>query len=215
MLYDRVKRVLDIVIASSALIILSPVMLLIALCIKLNDGGTIFTDSPRVRVGQNGKKFFMLKFRSMIPNAHERMNEGEWKGFEKKWKDNNGKLPISEDPRITRVGKIIRRTDVDETPQFINVLMGNMSIVGPRPLPADQIERNLKKYPQIKKYLKDALSAKPGITGVWQVSGRNSIPTVEQYIMNADYAKRKSILYDLYIILKTPIAIVSRRGAYE
>lgn len=215
MLYYPAKRILDIAISLFALIVLSPIMLIIAIAIKINDGGTVFTDSPRVRVGKNGKKFFMYKFRSMVPGAHERMNDGEWKKFEKKWKNNSGKLPINEDPRITKVGRIIRRIDIDESPQFINVLLGNMSIVGPRPLPADQIERNLKQYPQIKKYLKPALSVRPGITGVWQVSGRNSIPTVKQYEMNADYAQRESLIYDLWIILRTPFAVITRFGVYE
>jgi lipopolysaccharide/colanic/teichoic acid biosynthesis glycosyltransferase len=156
----------------------------------------------------------MYKFRSMIPNAHEKIRNGELKEYQDQWKK-HGKLPIKEDPRITRVGRIIRRTDIDEIPQLINVLLGNMSIVGPRPLPADQIQRNRQQEPRIEEYMKDVFSVKPGITGVWQVSGRNSIPTHDQYRMNAQYAKRRSILYDLYIILRTPFAVLTRRGVYE
>lgn len=215
MFYEISKRLLDIIGALVGIILFSPAMIVIAIAVKLYDGGPVFYDAPP-RVGKNGKLFKMYKFRSMILNAHEKIKtDPEFKKFYKKWKENQGKLKIAEDPRITPVGRIIRKTDIDETAQFFNVLKGEMSIVGARACFADELEDYKKQFPEIKKYLKIAQTLKPGITGPWQVSGRNNLTVPQRFRIDAKYAKRKSILYDIYIILKTPFAMISRLGAYE
>src|SRR5690606_27178244 len=122
MFYEITKRLLDIIISLICIILLAPIMLLTAIAIKLSDGGPIFDDAP-LRLGKNGKPFVMYKFRSMVVNAHQRIKtDPQFKKSFEKWSENNGKLRIDEDPRITRVGRILRKTDLDETAQFFNVL---------------------------------------------------------------------------------------------
>jgi undecaprenyl-phosphate galactose phosphotransferase len=158
----------------------------------------------------------MYKFRTMIPDAHREILENpEYTNLKKRWEGNGNKLKIDEDIRITPVGRILRKTDLDELPQLINVLIGQMSIVGPRPMYKDELERHLKSNPKDKKYLKDIFSVKPGITGLWQVSGRNEIPFNKRLKMDAEYAKKQSFLLDIKILLKTPYVVLTRKGAYE
>ena len=120
-------------------------------------------------------------------------------------------MTLNEDPRITKIGKLIRQTSIDELPQLWNIFKGEMSLIGPRPIRKVETDDAIKRYgPKIEKLIKESLSVKPGLTGPWQVSGRNEIPWDQRVAIDADYAKRKSILYDIYIILKTPFAMISK-----
>lgn len=212
-LYLVSKRIIDILISALALVLLGPLMLLIALAIKLeNPKAPVFADTPK-RVGKNGKKFYMYKFRSMIPDAHQYLEDHPV--LKAKYEAHQGKLKINEDPRITKVGSFIRRIDLDELPQFINVLKGDMSIVGPRACYPDERLRYLRDYPELREYIEDAIKVKPGITGLWQVSGRNSLPTAKRLEIESRYVRERTLALDLKIILKTPLVIITRKGAYE
>lgn len=213
MFYDFVKRAIDIVGAFVLLIIFSPILILTALMIKITSPGPIFADIPN-RVGRNGKMFRLLKFRSMIVNAHNLMKtDPRFKELYAQYKKSSYKVPIDNDPRITSIGKFIRRYSIDEMPQFINVLLGEMSIVGPRAYYPDELENQQEKYPKTKELVKEVLKARPGITGYWQVSGRNQVNFDQRIEMDAYYARKKSIIFDILIMLKTPWAMVSGRGA--
>lgn len=211
MFYDFIKRMVDIVGSIIGLILLSPILLLVALAIKLGSFGPVLADTP-MRVGKNGKLFKMYKFRSMIANAHRLLRtDPRFKKLYEKYKKSSYKL--TEDPRITKVGKFIRKHSLDELPQLLNVLKGEMSLVGPRAYYPDELSEQQKNYPESQEYVRVILSGKPGITGVWQVSGRSEINFDERVKMDAFYVQRKSVLYDLWIILKTIPAVLSGRGA--
>lgn len=211
MFYDFAKRLLDILGSVLGLILLSPLFLFATIAIKVDSEGPILADTPR-RVGKNGKLFKMYKFRSMIANAHKLLRtDPRFKALYEEYKKSSYKL--TQDPRITQVGKFIRKYSLDELPQFINVLKGEMSLVGPRAYYPDELDEQQKNYPQSKKFVKIILSGKPGVTGVWQVTGRSEINFEKRVKMDATYVKRKSILYDLWIILKTIPAVVAGRGA--
>ncbi len=213
MLYDFLKRIMDILGAIVGLILLSPFLLFISLFIKLNSEGPILAPTP-MRVGKNGKLFYMYKFRSMYKNAHELLhNDPKYRELLEKYKKNSYKLSIDEDPRITSIGKFIRKASIDEFPQFLNILRGEMSLVGPRAYYPFELEEQQKKYPQSREFVKIILSAKPGLTGVWQVSGRSEINFDKRVEMDARYVQRRSILYDIYLILKTIPAVLTSRGA--
>lgn len=211
MSYKKIKRILDVILSLILLIILSPLFLLVAFLIWITDGNEIFVKEP-LRLGIRGKEFKMYKFRSMIPNAHKIIHEDI---LYEKWKKNEGKLKLDEDTRITRIGKFLRRTDVDELPQLFNVIRGNMSLVGPRPMYQEEANRYLGKYPEGEKYIKRILKVKPGITGIWQVSGRNSIKFKDRMIIEAKYASHINFVDDLKIFLKTPLVVLTRKGVYE
>jgi exopolysaccharide production protein ExoY len=211
MLYKAAKGILDFTAAIVIGIIFFPFCILIALAIKLTSAGPVFADTPK-RVGKNGKHFRMYKFRSMMLNAHQKLRtDPALKKLYEEYK--RGSYKLRDDPRITPVGKFIRRFSLDELPQIINVLRGEMSIVGPRAYYPDELSEQQKIYPGSKKHVKEILKVKPGITGFWQVSGRSEVNFDKRVEMDADYAKRRSILYDLLIILKTPWAMVSGKGA--
>lgn len=211
MVYSFIKRILDIISAAILLIIFSPVFILTALAIKLDSDGPIFADTP-MRVGKDGRLFRMYKFRSMIQNAYEILSTNpEYKKLFEEYKKSGFKL--KHDPRVTRVGHFIRKYSFDEIPQFLNVLKGDMSLVGPRAYYGDELNYQQKKYPETKPDVKVVLSVKPGITGLWQVSGRSQINFDKRIKMDAEYAKRRSIIYDLTIVLKTPAAMLSAKGA--
>lgn len=211
MYYDTAKRILDFILSIFLLILFFPVILITAVAIKLDSAGPIFADTPR-RVGRNGKLFRMYKFRSMVKNAHELLiTDDDYKNLYDEYKKSGYKL--RQDPRITRVGRIIRKYSLDEIPQFLNALNGEMSIVGPRAYYPDELAAQQKKYPYTKDEVKIVLSVKPGITGVWQVSGRSEINFDKRIQMDASYASKRSILYDLQIIFKTPGAMLSGKGA--
>lgn len=210
MIYDFLKRILDILGAVVGLLISAPIFAVTAIAIKLDSPGPIFADTP-MRVGKDGRFFKMYKFRSMVLGAYELLLKDP--KLLKKYKQNNYKLEIGEDPRITMVGRFIRKTSIDELPQFFNILRGEMSLVGPRAYYPFELEEQQGKYPNSREFVKIILSAKPGITGIWQVSGRSHINFDKRVELDADYVQRKSILYDIYLILKTIPAVLSGKGA--
>lgn len=212
MVYEFTKRIIDITAVFLLSIIFSPFLIILPILIKRQSTGPILYRHKRV--GKDGKEFRLLKFRSMYQNADEILLQN--KALQRQFKNQKGgwKIQADSDPRITPLGRFMRRFTLDEFPQLINVLKGEMSLVGPRPYRkdevGDEIKEQLKKYPHLKKEIKVLLSVKPGITGPWQTSGRNEIPWDQQIKLGADYARRKSILYDIWIILKTPFAMFSK-----
>lgn len=209
--YEAIKRLLDILFSSILIIIFLPVMLVVATAIKIDSRGPIFADTPS-RVGKNGMHFKMYKFRSMIRNAHELLREDP--KFVKLYHDYKmGSYKLINDPRVTKVGKFIRKHSLDEVPQFFNILLGDMSLVGPRAYYPDEIKEQQQKYPDTKQAVKIVLSVKPGLTGFWQVSGRSEINFDKRIQMDAEYVKKRSIIYDLKIVAKTPWAMISGKGA--
>ena len=215
MFYPKIKRFGDILISLILIIIFSPLLLILAIIIKLSDGKEIFLHDP-LRIGLNGKEFFMYKFRTMIPDAHrEIMENPKYKKEKREWLKNGGKLRIKEDPRITRIGKILRVLDLDELPQLFNILKGEMSFVGPRPSYHSEMLRYLKKYPEKENIVESIWSIKPGLTGVWQVSGRNEISFEERIEIDAKYAQNYDLVLDLGILLQTPYVVLTRKGVYE
>ncbi|MBI2040271.1 sugar transferase [Candidatus Microgenomates bacterium] len=210
-MYDFLKRLIDIIGSIVGLIIVSPIFLMVALAIKLDSKGPILADTP-MRVGKEGKLFKMYKFRSMIANAHDILRtDPSFKKLYEEYKKSNFKL--TKDPRITRVGKFIRKYSLDELSQLVNVLKGEMSLVGPRAYYPDELDQQQKSYPESKKFLSIILSGKPGVTGLWQVTGRSDINFDKRVKMDAEYVQKKSILFDFWIMLKTIPAVVSGRGA--
>lgn len=208
MIYSFFKRVLDIVGSLIGIVVSSPLMLVTILLIKLDSPGPIFADTP-MRVGKNGKLFKMYKFRSMIVGAHDMLQKNPQ--LLKQYKQNSYK--IQDDPRVTRVGRFIRKVSIDELPQLFNVLKGEMSLVGPRAYYPFELQEQQEKYPQTEKFVKIILKARPGLTGVWQTSGRSEINFDKRVEMDASYVIRRSIFYDIWLILKTIPAVVARRGA--
>jgi len=212
MVYELVKRLIDIIAGVAGILIFGLPMAFITIAIKLDsDGPALFT---QVRVGRGGKLFPMYKFRSMVKDAEmvlERWKLENPKLWEK-YKANNFKL--KDDPRITSVGKMIRRYSLDELPQFLNVLKGEMSLVGPRAYKPDELENHQHAYPQAKDDIEMILTVKPGITGPWQISGRSETSFGERIKIDVGYAQRKSLLEDLSILFTTPMAVVRGKGAY-
>ncbi len=211
-MYETLKRTIDITSSLVVGLIFLPIFLLIMLAIKLDSPGPIFYRAKRV--GKNGKVFDMWKFRSMVDNADTFLlkNPQYMKVFKQKagWKFNNA----GEDPRITRVGRFIRKYSLDELPNLINIFFGEMSIVGPRAYRkdkvGDEISEMLKIYPNLKEEMAAALSVKPGLSGPWQVAGRNKLSFDTRIRLDATYAKNKSIMNDIVILLKTPFAMLNR-----
>lgn len=202
---------MDIMLASILLLIFLPVCFFVSLAIKLDSEGPIFADVPE-RVGQDGNLFKMFKFRSMIKNAHVLLHtDSRFKTLFDQYQKDSYKL--KDDPRVTAVGKWIRKHSLDEIPQLINVLMGEMSIVGPRAYYPDELENQQKKHPDTKKFVAEVLSVKPGITGLWQVSGRSEVHFDKRIALDAEYIKSISLFEDICIIIKTPLVMVSGRGA--
>ena len=206
-----IKRSIDVVLSIILIIFFSPIAIVTAMAIRLETPGPIFADTPP-RVGKNGKPFRLYKFRSMIANAHNllRTDPKLAKLFEE-YKKNSYKLV--NDPRVTGVGKFIRKHSIDELPQLVNVLKGEMSIVGPRPYYPDELEEQQKKYPNTKKYVQEVMDVKPGITGLWQTSGRSEINFDKRIEMDAHYARNKSLMLDLMIMIKSPIVMITGKGA--
>jgi undecaprenyl-phosphate galactose phosphotransferase len=201
------KRVFDIIFSFIALLILSPIMLIIAIAIKISSRDSKIFYSHQ-RVGINGKKINVLKFRTMYPDAEQKLQEilRENPELKTEWEK---KFKLKNDPRVTPIGKFLRKTSLDELPQFFNVLKGDMSIVGPRPV----TEEELTKY--YKDKTKYYISVKPGITGYWQVEGRSDVENYKERVdMDVWYIKNQSLLLDLKIILKTIWVIIKGKGAY-
>ena len=210
--YNRgLKRFVDVVCSLFLLILFSPVCVVVGFAIIIDSDGPIFADVPE-RVGQNGKPFRMYKFRSMIRNAHVLLHtDARFKELFLQYQRDSYKL--KDDPRVTRVGKWIRRHSVDEIPQLLNVLRGEMSIVGPRAYYPDELENQQKKHPETQRYVKEVLSVKPGITGLWQVSGRSEVHFDKRIALDAAYVDTISFWQDLSIMIRTPLVMVSGRGA--
>lgn len=210
-LYEVAKRSIDIIFSFVLLILFSPIILGVALAIKLDTPGPVLADTPE-RVGKGGKLFKMYKFRSMVQNAHEILRENP--KFTKLLAEyKKGSYKLKNDPRITQIGKFIRKYSLDEVPQLMNILRGDMSLVGPRAYYPDELREQQKNYPQTKDAVKVVLSVKPGLTGYWQVNGRSEINFDKRIEMDAHYVKKRSILYDLWIIMKSPWAMLSAKGA--
>jgi len=212
MFYRRyIKRIIDIIGALVGILIFTPVMAAVSVFIKVvSPNGPILADIPD-RVGKDRKPFRFYKFRSMYPNAHELLKKD--KDLYKKYVENNYKLSTDEDPRLIRGGGFLRKSSIDEFPQFFNVLKGEMSLVGPRAYYFDEVEDQLKRFPEGKNYIDKAMSVKPGITGLWQVSGRSDIGFLDRLKLDAEYADNVSLVYDLKIILKTPYVVLLGKGA--
>ena len=208
MLYDFVKRLIDITGSFSGIFLLSPLFLVVSIAIKLDSEGPVFADTP-MRVGKTGKLFKMYKFRSMVKDAQSILENNPQ--LLDQYKKNSYK--IFNDPRITSIGKIIRRFSIDELPQLVNILKGEMSLVGPRVYYPFELEEQQVKYPSTRKYVKIILEGRPGVTGVWQVSGRSNINFDKRVEMDAKYVLRRSVIYDLQLMLKTIPAVVSGKGA--
>lgn len=197
--YFVVKRLADIFLSVLGIIFLSPIMLITAIAIKIeSEGPVIFSQQ---RVGKNGKLFKMYKFRSMIADAEKLkeklMDQNEMSG---------PMFKMTDDPRITRVGKIIRKTSIDELPQLFNVIKGDMSLVGPRPNLPSEVE-------QFSDYHKLKLLAKPGLTCYWQVMGRNSIGFEEWMELDIKYIEERSIWVDIKLIFKTFFVLFGDKNA--
>ena len=208
LIFNIFKRTLDIVSSFFLLIFFSPIILITIILIKTTSPGPAFFRQKRVT--RNDKEFWMYKFRSMyIGDNDKRLRENYPKLWEK-YKNAGWKLPMSEDPRITPVGKIIRATSIDEFPQFINVLKGEMSLIGPRAYRKEELQEYEKKYPSTKKYIKDIRATKPGITGLWQTSGRNELNFEQRAKLDSKYVRSQNIWKELLIILKTPMSMISR-----
>jgi lipopolysaccharide/colanic/teichoic acid biosynthesis glycosyltransferase len=211
MLYVLLKRLIDIIVSLILGIIFLPVCLVTAIAIKIESSGPVLADTPH-RVGKDGKLFKFYKFRSMIVGAHKLLkNDPRFKQLYEEYKKSSYKL--HDDPRWTRVGRFIRKHSIDEIPQLLNVLKGEMSLVGPRPYYPDELDDQQKKYPETKDLVKEVLSVKPGITGAWQVSGRSQINFDKRIAMDAQYAHQKSVLKDVIILAKSPWAMISGKGA--
>lgn len=197
------KRLTDIVISLLALIVLSPLILVLSVLIFIQDGHSPFY--KQVRIGQYGKKFGMYKFRSMIFNADQVLKDDP--ELYKKYVANSFKLPEGEDPRVTKIGAFIRKTSLDEIPQFVNVLMGQMSLVGPRPI----VEKEEAEYGN---RLRKFLSAKPGALGLWQASGRANIGYPERCDVELEYIDNASYWYDVKVFFACCISILKKDGAF-
>jgi lipopolysaccharide/colanic/teichoic acid biosynthesis glycosyltransferase len=198
-LLSKAKRLTDIIFALIGLSLTAIIAIPIAIAMQFDDPGPLFYS--QIRCGLNGKPFRMWKFRSMVVNADQQKHliENQAKGFIFK---------NDRDPRITRVGQFLRKTSLDEFPQFLNVLKGEMSIVGTRPPTPDEVANYDKHHWQ-------RLSIKPGITGEWQTSGRSTIDDFEQIVrMDLNYQLKWSIWYDLYLIWKTISVVLNKEGAY-
>lgn len=211
MVYDSAKRLIDVFGALIGIIIFFPISLITSIAIELDSPGPVLADTPK-RVGKDGKEFKFFKFRSMIPNAHQLLHtDPKFKKLLEEYKKSSFKL--HDDPRITKVGKFIRKYSIDEIPQFVNVLKGEMSLVGPRAYYPFELEEQQIKYPHTRHLVKEVLKVKPGITGAWQVSGRSEIDFDKRIEMDAKYARRRSIFDDLIILTKTPLAMITGKGA--
>ncbi len=208
-----VKRAMDVLGSLAALVVLSPLFIVISIAIKLNSKGDIFFRQPRV--GQHGKRFTFLKFRSMYSGSDPRIHEDYIKQFISGTAGTQGPeeseanvYKLTADPRVTRVGAFLRRTSLDELPQFFNVLTGEMSLVGPRPPIPYEVER----YDIWHK--RRLLVVKPGITGLWQVEGRSRIKFDDMVRLDLKYARSWSLRLDIKLLLQTPRAVLMGEGAY-
>lgn len=199
-----VRRCADLVIALVAIAVLAPLLITTALVVWLQDGGPAFFGHRRI--GEGGKTFRCWKFRSMVVNSQERLAEYLAANPEAavEWAQNH---KLKDDPRITSFGRFLRKSSVDELPQLFNVLVGEMSIVGPRPI----VEAECAKYGR---YIVEYYSVRPGITGLWQVCGRNDVSYRRRVAIDVTYVRERSLLLDFKILLMTVPAILTSKGTY-
>ena len=198
-LYEVIKRIIDIVASFIGLILLSPLILIVSMLIKLESKGEVIFKQKRV--GLNGKEFYMYKFRSMVINAEELKEQLE------SLNEMSGPMfKIKDDPRITKVGKFIRKTSIDELPQLINVIKGDMSLVGPRP----SLPKEVKKFEQ---WMMERLEVKPGLTCIWQISGRNNIDFEDWMKLDIKYVRERSLVLDFKLIFKTIFVLFGDKNA--
>ncbi|MDR4949912.1 sugar transferase [Neobacillus cucumis] len=203
-IYQITKRLIDIIGSIVGIMLILPTLLVImTFYFYGSNKGPIFF--KQIRVGQNGKEFYIYKFRSMVVDAEKRLKEN--KELYDRYIKNNFKLEPHEDPRVTPFGRFIRKTSLDELPQFINVLKGEMSLVGPRPVVLEELSEYKNKKAEF-------LSVKPGITGYWQVCGRSDVGYPERVDIELFYVYNKSLFLDIKIIFKTAVQVLIRKGAY-
>lgn len=198
--YEFIKRVFDIVSSIMALIVFSPIILILIIIVRLDSKGPVFFGHKRI--GYNGKTISIYKFRSMVENAEEILRNftPEQKAeFEKNFK-------LDDDPRITKIGNFLRKTSLDELPQLINIIKGDMSVIGPRPI----VQREVEKYGE---YADKLFSVKPGLTGYWQANGRSDTTYEERVQMDMYYIDNRSIWLDIKILFKTVISVIKKEGA--
>lgn len=199
--YLILKRISDIILSFIGILILLPFLFSVGLCIKIEDpkGSILFKQK---RVGLNGETFYMYKFRSMISNAEDLLEEL------KSMNETTGAMfKMKNDPRITKIGRLLRKTSIDELPQLWNVLLGNMSLVGPRPpLPSEVTEYT--------EYEKQRLLVMPGCTGLWQVSGRSNLGFEEMVELDLEYISNRNFYFDIKIVFKTILVLLNFKGAY-
>lgn len=199
-IYIKVKRIMDIVLSTIGLIILSPIFAIIALAIKIESKGPVFF--KHTRIGKNGKVIKIYKFRSMVQNAEDliqKFTPEQMKEFKENYK-------LTDDPRITKIGNFLRKTSLDELPQLINIIKGELSIIGPRPVVQDELEKygtNAQKF----------LSVTPGLTGYWAANGRSDTTYEERMEMELYYVDNLSMKLDLKIFFKTILSVLKREGA--
>lgn len=197
--YELFKRIFDVISSILSVIILSPLFIAVAIAVKSDGGKAIY---KQIRIGKNGNPFYMYKFRSMCPEAESMQEELM------KYNEMDGPVfKIKNDPRITKVGKFIRKYSIDELPQLINIIKGDMSIVGPRP----PLPREVEQYDE---YHKQRLLVTPGLTCFWQAYGRNELSFEDWIDMDMKYIKRRSASQDISLIVRTVYAVLFKRGAY-
>lgn len=198
--YIKIKRVIDVILASVALILLSPLFAIIAIAIKIDSKGPVFF--AHKRIGKNGKIIKLYKFRSMVINAEELIKSFTPEQM-REYKEN---YKLTNDPRITKVGKFLRKTSLDELPQLINIINGDLSIIGPRPLVADELEKygvNKDKF----------LSVTPGLTGYWAANGRSNTTYEQRMEMELYYIDNLSLKMDIKVFFKTILSVLKKEGA--
>ena len=197
--YKFIKRLIDIIISSLGLIILFPILLIVGISIKLESKGPVFFSQKRV--GLNGKEFKMFKFRSMVVNAEELKQK-----LESKNEMSGPMFKMKDDPRVTKIGKFIRKTSIDELPQLLNVLKGEMSLVGPRPSLPNEVK-------EFEDWMMKRLEVKPGLTCYWQVMGRNNIDFEEWMKLDIKYVNDRSIWIDIKLIFRTVFVLFGDKNA--
>ena len=198
--YIKIKRVIDVILASVALILLSPLFAIIAIAIKIDSKGPVFF--AHKRIGKNGKIIKLYKFRSMVINAEELIKSFTPEQM-REYKEN---YKLTNDPRITKVGKFLRKTSLDELPQLINIINGDLSIIGPRPVVADELEKygvNKDKF----------LSVTPGLTGYWAANGRSNTTYEQRMEMELYYIDNLSLKMDIKVFFKTILSFLKKEGA--
>ena len=200
---SKSKRIFDVIAAVILLVMAAPIMLLIAVLIRRDGGPALIRHR---RIGADGATFECFKFRSMVMNADQVLEQllASDARLQAEW---NADFKLRDDPRVTAIGRVLRKTSLDELPQLFNVLRGEMSLVGPRPIVAAEVQR-------YGGFFADYVSCRPGITGLWQVTGRNDVSYERRVALDAAYARQWSLLTDLRILMRTLVVVLRRDGAY-